>query len=82
MLYGMDFPVLGISITPTQFQNCAGVPLMPRALGPTSKIQYIPDTEVLNFQDVTVAVCKPAVSAVLGIAPSLPVELQTLKVKI
>lgn len=51
---------------------------MPRDLGLSSKIQYIPDTEVLNFQAVTVAVCKPAVSAVLGITPSLPVELQTL----
>lgn len=52
--------------------------LMPRDLGPTSKIWYIPDTDVLNFQDVTEAVCKPAVSAVLGIAPPLPVELQAL----
>lgn len=56
--------------------------LMPRDLGPTSQIWYIPDAEVLNFQDVTVAVCKPAVSAVLGIAPPLPGELQTLKLKI
>lgn len=80
----MDFAVLGISITPTYFQSCSGVPLMlmPRDLAPTSKIRYIPDTEVLNSQDVTVAVCKPAVSAVLGITPSLPVELQTLRVKI
>lgn len=56
--------------------------LIPRDLGPTSQIWYIPDAEVLNFQDVTVAVCKPAVSAVLGIAPPLPGELQTLKLKI
>lgn len=52
--------------------------LMPRDLGPTSQIWYIPDTELLNSQGVTVAVCEPAVSAELGTAPSLPVELQAL----